>query len=110
MRVRREADQATSNVLRYSIDEIVSLAGPPGFATMVFESIVKSLYTSVDDPLLNLEAASIQPGLVAYSAARLGVDTTFSDVTAEAVLQSLFGMPVTELAPGTLASTAGCRT
>ena len=100
VRVRREADQGTSNVLRFSIDEIASVAGPPGFATMVFEAILKSIYASVDDPLLNLKAASIQPGLVTFSAARLGVDTTFSDVLAEATMQSLFGIPVTELAPG----------
>ena len=102
VQVRREADQATSNVLRYSIDAITSVAGSPGFATMVFETIVKSMYASVDDTLLNLRAASIQPGLVTRSAARLGVDTTFSDVLAEAAMQSLLGMPVTELAPGSL--------
>ena len=102
VRVRRGADQATSNVLHYSIDAITSVAGPPGFATMVFEAIVKSMYSSVDDPLLNLKAASIRPGLVTWSAARLGVDTTFSDVLAEAAMQSLLGMPVTELAPGPL--------
>ena len=102
VRVRREADRATSNVLRYSIDAITSIAGPPGFATMVFETIVKSMYTSVDDTLLNLRAASIQPGIVTWSAARLGVDTAFSDVLAEAAMQSLLGMPVTELASGPL--------
>ena len=103
VRVRREADRATSNVVRYSIDEIASVAGPPGFATMVFEAIQKSLYSTADDPLLNLEAASIQPGLVTWSAAQLGVDTTFSDVLAEAFMQSLFGAPVTEIAPGAVA-------
>ena len=103
VRVRREADQATSNVLRYSIDDITSVAGPPGFATLVFEAIQKSIYASVDDPLLNLKAASIQPGLVAWSASRLGVDLTFSDVLAEATMQSLLGMPVTELAPAPVA-------
>ena len=99
VRVRREADQAISNVLHYSIDDITSLAGPPGFPTMVLEAIRKSIYATVDDPLLNLKAASIQPGLVAFSAARLGVDLTFSDVLAEATMQSLLGVPVTELAP-----------
>ena len=103
VRVRREADRATSNVLRYSIDDISSVAGPPGFPTMVFEAIQKSLYATVDDPLLNLEAASIQPGLVTWSAAQLGVDTRFSDVLAEAFMQSLFGAPVTETAPGPVA-------
>ena len=103
VRVRREANQATSNVLRYSIDEIASVAGPPGFPTMVFEAIQKSLYATVDDPLLNLEAASIQPGLVTWSAAQLDVDTRFSDVLAEAFMQSLFGIPVTEIAPGPVA-------
>ena len=102
VRVRKESNQATSNVLHYSIDAITSVAGPPGFATMVFEAIVKSMYSSVDDPLLNLKAASIRPGLVTWSAARLGVDTTFSDVLAEAAMQSLLGMPVTELAPDSL--------
>ena len=100
VRVRRDADGATSNVLRYSIDDITSVAGPPGFPSMVLEIILKSMYASVDDPLLNLEAASMQPGLVTWSAARLGVDSTFSDVLAESVMQSLFGFPVTELAPG----------
>ena len=99
VRVRREADQATSNILRYSIEDITSIAGPPGFATMIFEAVQKSIYASADDPLLNLKAASIRPGLVAFSAARLGADLTFSDVLAEATMQSLLGMPVTELAP-----------
>ena len=109
VRVRRETDKALSPVLRFSVDDISVATEQVGFPSIMLETVLKSLYESADDPLLKLDAVSIQPGWLAHSARRLGLDTTYSDVQAEAILQSLFGMPVTEPASGprTRASAAG---
>ena len=103
VRVRRDSDQAQSRVIQFSIDDITLASEPAGFSTALLEVVMKSIYTSADDPLLRLAGASMQPGAVVLSARRLGLDTTFSDVQAKAVLQYLFGMPVTELASAPLA-------
>ena len=108
VRLRRESDRALSDALRFSIDDITLASEPAGFSTTLLEVLMKSLYTSADDALLQLAGASMQPGAAVLSARRLGLDTTFSDIQAKAILQYLFGMPVTELVspPFDLASAA----
>ena len=100
VRMKRESDQVLSRTLRLSVDDIVISADRAGFSTTVLDTVLKSIYSSADDPLLQLDGAAVRPGLMVDSARRLGLDTTFSDVQAEAILQSLLGMPVTELASG----------
>ena len=99
VQVRRETDQALSGILQFTIADISIAAELPGFSTTLLEVVLKSIYTSSGDPLLTLEAASMHPGSWMYSARQLGLDTASADVQAEAVLQSLFDMPVTEVAP-----------
>ena len=100
VRVRREMDQGLSRTLQFAIDDIAVDADLPGFSTTLLEVLLTTIYASTDDPLLKLDAESIRPGSWMYSARRLGLDTTFADAQAEAALQSLFGMPMTEIAPG----------
>ena len=97
VRVRRDSDRALSAAMRFSIDDIALASEPAGFPTTLLDVIMKAIYTSADDPLLQLAGASMQPGAAVLSARRLGLDTTFSDVQAKAILQYLFGMPVSEL-------------
>ena len=100
VRVRREADGQVSNVLNFTIDDVVIPAHLAGYPTIALEVVLHSLFTASDDPLLELGAPSIQPGLTVESARRLNLDTTLSDVQAEAILQSLFGASVADWAAG----------
>ena len=97
LRVRREADGALSNVLRLSIEDIRIPTDLSGFPAIMLETILKAIYSGVGDPLLEAEAASIQPGLATKSARTLGLDLSVADVQAEAVLQALLGIQVTAL-------------
>ena len=97
VRVRRSEDGELSNILRFSIAEITIPASLAGYPTVLLEVILKGIYVSVDDPLLNAEAPSIQPGSMLVSARRLGLDTTFSDVQATAILQSLTGITLADM-------------
>ena len=98
VRVRRSEDGELSNILRFSIAEITIPASLAGYPTVLLEVILKGIYVSADDPLLNAEAPSIQPGSMLVSARRLGLDTTFSDVQATAILQSLTGITLADMA------------
>ena len=97
VRVRRSEDGELSNILRFSIAEITIPANLAGYPTVLLEVILKGIYVSADDPLLNAEALSIQPGSMLVSARRLGLDTTFSDVQATAILQSLTGITLADM-------------
>ena len=59
--------------------------------------MLKAIYTEVGDPLLEAEAASLQPGLAFKSARTLGLDVSVIDAQADAVLEALFGVSVTTL-------------
>ena len=96
VRVRRAADRQVSNVLDFFVEDLTIPAQSSGYPTTALEVVLKSLYLSVDDPLLNLGAPSIQPGLSVESAWRLDLDTALPDVQAEAMLQSLLGVSVAE--------------
>jgi len=96
VRVRRESDQRVSNTLDFAIEDIVIPSQLAGYSTTALEFVLRTVFTASDDIILNAEAPSIQPGLLAASAIRLGLDTTISDVQAEAVLQSLFGVSLVE--------------
>ena len=98
VRVRHEADAELSNSLHFSVAEIIIPASLAGYPTILLEVIQKSIYASADDPLLNAEAPSIQPGLMLASARRLGLDTTFSDVQAAAIIQALTGISLADMA------------
>ena len=102
VRARRSMDGRLSNILRFSIEDIDLPADLPGYPTVLLEVILKSIYITADDPLLSVEGASIQPGLLVASARELGLDVTFSDAQAAAMLQSMFG--ITELLPVEAAS------
>ena len=97
LRVRREADGALSNVLRLSIEEVTIPPHLSGYPTMLLETMLKAIYTEVGDPLLEAEAASLQPGLAFKSARTLGLDVSVIDAQADAVLEALFGVSVTTL-------------
>ena len=97
VRVRHETDGEMSNTLQFTVAEITIPASLAGFPTILLEVIQKSAYASADDPLLNAEAPSIHPGLLFASAKRLGLDTTFSDVQAVAILQSVFGISLEDI-------------
>ena len=94
VRVERIADQKLSNVVRLSIEDIALAPERTGFSATALDFVLKSIYSTVDDPLLNAEAPSIQPGLTFQSSTALGLDFDLADLQAEAVLQSLFGIPV----------------
>ena len=98
VRVRRESDRALSNVLRFTIDDITIPAHLAGYPSVLLELILKSAFTHTDDPLLQLEASSIQPARLLMSGRELGLDTTYSDIQAAAILQSWFGLSVDEWA------------
>ena len=98
VRVRREVDRQLSNVLHFSMEDITIPNRLSGYSSIALEVILKSLYTSVDDPLLNAEAPSIQLGTTVAAAKALGLDTELSDVYSEAILQSLLGVSVSEWA------------
>ena len=100
VRLRREVDRTLSNVLRFSIDDIDIPAGSAGVATTMLELVLHTIYTATDDPVFKLGAPSIQPGSSVKSARRLNLDTTLPDVQAEAILQSLFGISLTESVAG----------
>ena len=102
VRARRSMDGRLSNVLRFSIEDIALPADLPGYPTVLLEVILKSIYITADDPLLSVEGASIQPGLLVASAQELGLDVTFSDAQAAAMLRSMFG--ITDLLPAQAAS------
>ena len=106
VRVKRITDGQVSNVLHYSIEAISIPSHLSGYSSIALDVILKSLYTSADDLLLNAEAPSIQLGTTVAAARALGLDTELSDVYSEAILQSLFGVSVTEWAQTAKASTA----
>ena len=98
VRVRREVDRHLSNVLHFSMEDITIPNRLSGFPTAALEVVLKSIYTFTDDPLLNADAPSIQPGTMVAAGRTLGLDRELSDVQAEALLQSLFGVSVVDLA------------
>ena len=101
VRAKRAADGAVSNILRYSIEDIVVPAHLAGYPTAVLEVLLKSLFISSDDPFLELSAPSMTPGLGVAAARTLDLDTTLSDVYAEAILQSVFGFSYVDWAAET---------
>ena len=98
VRVRRLADRRLSNVLRFSIKDVTVPRHLSGYPTIALEVVLKSLYASSDDPLLTAEAPSMQPGATMAAARTLNLDTAMSDVQAEALLQSMFGVSAVDLA------------
>ena len=98
VRVRREAGRQLSNVLRFSIEEVTIPNRLSGYPTTALEVVLKSIYTFTDDPLLNADASSIQPGTMMAAGRTLGLDSELSDVQAESLLQSLFGGSAVDLA------------
>ena len=105
LRVRRSADGVLSNVLRLSVEEITIPSHLPGYPTMLLETMLKAIYTEVGDPLLEVEAASLHPGLAFKSARTLGLDVSVIDAQADAVLEALFGVSVTTLLAAAAAET-----
>ena len=101
VRAKRAADGEESNILRFSIEDIAVPAHWAGHPTTVLEVVLKSLFISSDDPFLELSAPSITPGLGVAAARTLDLDTTLSDVQAEAILQSVFGVSYVDWAAGT---------
>ena len=100
VRVKRESDGELSNVLNFSVVDIEIPTNLAGYPTIVLDVLMKSIYLSTDDPLFSIEASSIRPGVMVVSAGRLGLDTTFSDVQAAAILRSVYGVDVLSASGG----------
>ena len=100
VRVKKEPDGELSNVLDFSVDDIAIPTNLAGYPTIVLDVLMKSIYSSTDDPLFTMEASSIRPGVMVVSAGRLGLDTTFSDVQAAAILRSVYGVDVLSASAG----------
>ena len=96
VRVRRTTDRLVSNTLYFSIEDFEIPASLAGYPSTMLEVFLKAIYSSSADPLLQLEAPSIRPGLLAGSARQLDLDTTIPDVQAEAILHSVFGLSPAE--------------
>ena len=98
VRVRRQADRQISNILRFSIEDVTIPSQLSGYPTTALVVVLKSIYTSNADPLLNADGLAIQLGTTVVAARTLGLDSAFSDVQAEVLLQSLFGVSAVDLA------------
>ena len=94
LRVKRGTDGELSNIVHLAVDDIVVPAERAGYPSAVLDVLTKSIFLSADDPLLSIEGPSIRPGLMVHSARRVGLDTTFSDVQAAAILRSVYGVDV----------------
>ncbi len=102
VRVRERARRTMSTPLTLTLGETnvpASLAGQP---TAILDVVLKEAFESLDDPLLTVEAAAIAPGRSVRAARALGLNTSYSDAQAEALLRSLFGISLVE--PGAAAS------
>ena len=104
LRVLRDGSRLLEDDLRYKVewgdDELFWFAHAgfnAGRASTLLEVVFKSIYLTSDDPLLNIEASSIRPGLLARSRRSFDVHTVAGDVQADAMLQSLFGVSVQDL-------------
>ena len=96
LRVKRVADQELSNTLHFSTEDISISDEYFGYSTTILEVILRSLYTHSDDPILNIEALNIRPGLMAATSEVLELETSEMDVQAEAILQSILGVSLRE--------------
>ena len=61
LRARRGANDALSNVVHLLVEDIAVLAALAGYQNFLLETMLKLISTGVGDPLLEAEAASIQP-------------------------------------------------
>ena len=87
-----DAEDALSNTLTLALGETIVPANLAGHPTIVLEVILETLYESLDDPLLTVEAGAIEPGRSVRTASALGLSTAYSDAQAAALLESLFGV------------------
>ena len=87
-----DADATLSNTLMLTLGETGVPAEFAGHPTVMMDVVLKAVYEGLDDPLLTVEAAAIEPGRSVHSARTLGLSTAYSDAQAQAMLQSLFGV------------------
>ena len=87
-----DADATLSNTLMLALGETDVPDEFAGHPTVMMDVVLKAVYEGLDDPLLTVEAAAIEPGRSVRSARTLGLSTAYSDAQAQAMLQSLFGV------------------
>ena len=86
-------DGRLSNVLRFSVEDIRIPAEFAGYPTVILEVLLELALTYSDDESLNIELNDFPPpGQLVDIAKRLGLDTSFSDGVAEALVGRMFGV------------------
>ena len=99
-RVRRDLDGHFSNTLQFSVEEIRVSGAASWYPTTIWEIIQKATATYADDKRLNADAEDMNPGQLVELAKRIGIESMFSDVVAEAFFGALFGVSVADIVDG----------
>ena len=74
-----DADATLSNTLMLALGETDVPDEFAGHPTVMMDVVLKAVYEGLDDPLLTVEAAAIEPGRSVRSARTLGLSTAYSD-------------------------------
>ena len=96
VRVQERDGDAETAPLTFTLGRVNVPENLAGHPTVVLDVLLKGVYQGLDDPLLTVEAAAIDPGRSVRVAETLGLSTAQSDAQAEAMLQSMFGVSLTE--------------